>query len=227
VNIMTEVPHIESGDEPMRWRPAAPGTGEDEVPMSSADEDERAQLPQGQDRSRVLRFAVGIFIAVLICSGSAVAWRTYSDPTTPVPGPPSGSISPPEQAPQPTSNVENAQKTAELLAILQADKETMAKLTAALQTQTQQLSHQHNQVAELHAEIAAMRERQTSQQAELQRLSGALAAQKAARKKAQAAHPKQSADAAQATAGTKRQAEVGTAAAAVQRPPTELTTPLR
>jgi hypothetical protein len=214
--------------------------GEDEVPPSS-DDDERLPSPTGRGRSRVLRFAVGIFLSALIVSGSALAWRTYSDPTTtPEPGPPSGPISPAvqasgpisPQAPQPTGNGENPQNTAEILASLQADKEAIPKLAAAQQTQTQQLSEQltqlRDQIAGLQAEVAAVRELQTSQQAELKRLSGALAAQKAAQKKAEAARPRQPGNGAQAAAGTKRQAEIGTAPAAAQRPPaTGTPTPLR
>jgi hypothetical protein len=94
---------------------------------------------------------------------------------------------------------------------LQADKDAIAKLGAAQQTQTQQLSEQvpqlRNQIAGLQAEVAAGRELQTSQhQTELKRLSGALAAQKAAQKKAQAAHPNQPEDGDQAAAGSKGQA---------------------
>jgi hypothetical protein len=64
--------------------------------QSDADDDEQPPEGLGQGRSRVLRFALGIFISVLIGSGSAVASRTYSDPTiptAPVPGPPSGPMS--------------------------------------------------------------------------------------------------------------------------------------
>src|SRR6266436_131989 len=132
---MAEIPHIELGDGRMRWGAVAPETAspgydsEDEAPPSYADDDnERPPSPTGRGRSRVLRFAVGIFLSALIVSGSALASRTYSDPTTPEPGPPSGPISPAvqasgpisPQAPQPTSNGENPQNTAEILASLQA-----------------------------------------------------------------------------------------------------------
>jgi len=234
--VMAKIPDIQLGDARMQWRPVAPSTAspeygehEDEAPTSYADDDEHPPEGLGQGRSRVLRFALGIFIAALIGSGSAVAWRTYSDPTTPVPGPPSGPMSPvvqasgpmnPVQAPQRKSNVENSQNSPEIPATLQADKDAIIKLETAQQTQAQQLSEQltqlRNQIAGLQAEVAAGRELQTSQQAELQRLSGALAAQKAAQKKAQAARPKQPRDGDQAAGAT--------APASAQRPPAPPTT---
>jgi hypothetical protein len=163
-----------------------------------------------------MRFVLGMFISALIGSGGALAWRTYYDPspTAPVPGPPSGPISPATQASGP---IENSQKTAEILATLQANKDAIAKLEAAQQNQNQILSEQLTQLRNLQAGIAAVRELQTSQQAELQRLSGALAAQKARQKKTQAAHPKPPAEGDQAAAGGKRQVTAPSATA--QRPP--------
>jgi hypothetical protein len=175
----------------MLWIPVAPsstlfgdGEQEEEAPTSYA---EHPLSRPSQGVRRVMRFALGIFISALIASGSAVAWRAYSDPTTPIAGPRSGPMSPAALASGP---VENSQKTAEIAATLPADKDAIAQLGAAQQTETQQLSEQltqlHNQLAGLQAEVAAIRELQTSQQAELRRLSGALA-QSAAQLKSQVA----------------------------------------
>jgi hypothetical protein len=160
------------------------GEHEEGAPPSYAEHSPSQPIQGGR---RVMRFALAIFISALIGSGSAVAWRTYSDSPTPIPGPPSSPLSAATQASGP---VENSQKTAEIVATLRADKDAFAQLEAAQQTQTQQLSEQltqlRNQIADLQAEVAASRERQTSQRAELRGLSSALA-QSAAQLKAQAA----------------------------------------
>jgi hypothetical protein len=166
--------------------------------MSDANDDERPESPSGQGWGRWLPFAVGMLIGALIGSGTAVAWRTYSEPATlAAPGPPSGPISPAMQAPQETSNVENSQKIAEIFEAVQIDRGAFRTLETAQQTQAQQMTELRNQIAGL--------------QAELQQLSAAFAAQKAAQKKAPAA-------------ATKRQAELGTAPAAAQKPPAQPTT---
>jgi hypothetical protein len=236
VRVMSGVPQIEVSDGRMRWGAVAPETAlpdydsEDEGLAFSADDPEPTSGPT-QGRGRVLRFAIGIFLSALIVSGSALAWWRYSDSTPPpVSASPTGPISAEAQAsgpissaipaPQAASNVEDSQKTTEILATLQADKEAIAKAAAQ---QAQQLSDQviqlRDQIAGLQAEVAAARELQTSQQAELKRLTAAVAAQKAAQKKAQAARPRQPGDGALSTAGAKRQAEIGTPPPAALRPP--------
>jgi hypothetical protein len=221
---MAQIPDIGSVDGRMRWRPVAPRSASpdydddhgDNSSTSDAQDYENPPLPD-QGGRRVMRFVLGIFISALIGSGSALAWRTYFDPTTSTPtspGPPSGPISPAAQA----SGVgESSQNSAEIVAVLQANKDAIAKLEAAQQTQTQQLSEQLTQLRNLQADIAAVREIQASQQAELRRFSGALAAQKAKQKKAQAPHPKPPAEGDQAAAGGKRQTTAPSATA--ERPP--------